>query len=340
MRKTAILAAIFVTLLGGLFALRAPAGTPAAHVRRALAAQRVLAAEKPGDALVLNDLGNLLVLTGEHAEAEEAYRAAIASAPKSSVPRYNLALLLLELERPRAALTQLHKVLDAEPSHAWAHYQAGIAYSAIGAGRRALKQYAAAFRLDPNLAFPEVNPHVIDNPILTEAMLVAYRDLPLDSSGAPKTYAERERIVDLMLPADEGSAVTGESGKSEDVRAAPAENGSRPAPAFSPDDGAGGTAAETGSQGERVLRPDDLERGSRVNQSAPGVVYQPAPQGGTRAPVRNQVGGGREDSQGRDTGTPGTPAARERFVPGSPSTGRLEIELLPPAQDTEAATRA
>lgn len=313
-----------------LVALRAPAVAPPANLDQAIESQRALAAQQPGDPQILNDLGNLLLLTGAMEEAEAAYRDALAIDPEMSSARYNLALLLAQTERPRLALEELQRVVDAEPDNAWAHYQIGAVLDARGADRRAVRRYATAFRLDPQLAFSDVNPHVIGNEHLTAAMLLAYRDIPL-ATQAPKTYERPARIVDLLVPSP--------------VEAAPAEvlaeEGTAPAAPRSQATYAPGAAAvEEGANGGRVLRERDLERGGTVNQIVvPGYEQ---PRGGTRVPpVRTYTPPGRvQPNDGRTpNAAPGQPGSRQRFVPGIPSTGRLEIELFP-VEDGDRETLA
>lgn len=325
MRKTTL--TITLLALGGaaFVALRAPAVAPP-DVDRALAAQSDLAARQPADPQVQNDLGNLLLLAGEPEAAETAYRRALELAPDMTSARYNLALLLIQTDRPRSAQRELERVVEAEPENAWAHYQMGVVQDRTGSARRAIKHYGRAFRLDPQLAFPEVNPHVIDNEHVTAAMLRAYRDLPL-AAQAPKSYEQAGRIVSLMMPPAEGAppaAVAAEETAGEPGAAA----GMRPRPAFPPE--AGAAPGAEGEGGARTLREEDLERGGGVNRAVvPGGVYvPPQPQGGTRLPVRTFTP---PDSQGRQPGTLPQPSqpGQQRFVPGAPSTGRLEIELIP-----------
>lgn len=319
MRKTLLSIVLSAVALAVAVTLAAPAATPP-DLGRALAAQRTLAAERPGDPQVLNDLGNLLVLVGEPEEAEEAYRRALEIAPEMTSARYNLGLLLLQTERPRRALEQFERVLEAEPEHAWAHYQIGAIHDLRGAERQAVKHYGRAFRLDPQLAFPEVNPHVIDNAHVTAAMLTAYRDLPL-AGQAPKTYEQPARIVDLMIPTPEESAA-----RAAAIAGAPEPEpgaGMWPRPSLGPEGEEAPAVVD-----ERVLREQDLERGAPANQVVvPGGVYVPPPQGGTRVPIRTYTP---PDLQGRPPGAlpaPGQPG-RQRYVPGIPSSGRLELELL------------
>ncbi|HEX6199632.1 MAG TPA: tetratricopeptide repeat protein, partial [Thermoanaerobaculia bacterium] len=282
---------------------------------------------QPADPQVQNDLGNLLLLAGQPEAAEAAYRRALELAPDMTSARYNLALLLIQTDRPKAAQEELERVVKAEPENAWAHYQMGVVQDRAGSDRRAIKHYGRAFRLDPQLAFPEVNPHVIENEHVTSAMLRAYRDLPL-AGEAPKSYEQAGRIVSLMMPPAEGAppAVTEEAAAGQPGEAAA---GMRPRPAFQPEAGAA-PGAQQGEGGARILREEDLERGGEVNRAVvPGGVYvPPQPQGGTRTPVRTFTP---PDAQGRQPGALPQPArpGQQRFVPGAPSTGRLEIELIP-----------
>ncbi len=331
MRRQTPWITLIVLGAAALVALRAPAVAPPANLGQAIESQRMLAAEQPGDPQILNDLGNLLLLTGAMEEAEEAYRDALAIDPAMASARYNLALLLAQTERPGLALDELQRVVEAQPDNAWAHYQIGAVLDDRGADRRAVRRYATAFRLDPQLAFSDVNPHVIRNEHLTEAMLMAYRDMPL-ATQAPKTYERPARVVDLLVPppAEAAAALADENA----APAAPRSQATYAPGAAAVEEGA------TGQGGERVLRERDLERGGTVNQIvAPG--YQP-PRGGTRVPpVRTYTPPGRaQPDDGRaPSAAPGQPGSRQPFVPGIPSTGRLELELFP-VEDGDRETLA
>lgn len=340
MSKT--LSSITLLVLGAvaLLALRAPAAAPP-NLDRALAAQTSLAAKHPNDPKVLNDLGNLQMLAGQVDAAESSYRRALEVAPQMTSARYNLALLLEQRESWRDAREELVKVLEAEPDNAWAHYQLGVVFAAQGSERKAVDQYAKAFRLDPDLAFPEVNPHIIENRYVTKAMLQAYHGLPL-ASRAPKSYEEPSHIVAMMLP--EGVAPAGGTGRAGSEDQAGAAAGMRPQPAFAPPGEKGG-AGVSSDEAQRVLRQEDLQGQRDLNQAVtPGGTYIP-PQGGVRTrtfpPQAAPQGrgappfperGGATTPEGRPVpGQPGTarPGGPTHFVPGIPSTGRLETELLP-----------
>ncbi|HEX6200311.1 MAG TPA: tetratricopeptide repeat protein [Thermoanaerobaculia bacterium] len=337
MRRHAPWITLIVLGAAVLVALRAPAIAPPANLDAAITSQRALAAERPGDPQILNDLGNLLLLAGDMEEAEQAYRDALGLDPEMTSARYNLALLLAQTERPGLALEELEIVVEAQPENAWAHYQIGAILDARGADRRAIKRYATALRLDPQLAFPELNPHVIENEHLTAAMLHAYRDLPL-AAQAPKTYERPSRIVDLLVPSQPAPAADTVA----DGEAAPGEPRSQATYAPGAAQAAGQAAGEAGApgeNGERVLRQNDLEQGGSVNQIVvPGYV---PPRGGTRVqpgqPTFTPPGRVRQND-GRGA-TPGQPGGTPRFVPGVPSTGRLEIELFP-VEDVDRETLA
>ena len=53
--------------------------------------------------------------------------------------------------------------------------QLGLQHHRNGDYDRALEHYARAFAYDPNLTFAENNPHIIDNRMTTEALLLAQR---------------------------------------------------------------------------------------------------------------------------------------------------------------------
>ena len=352
--RTTILALLITGLAATGFASLSSTASPPPNLDRAIVAQQALVAERPTDAQARNDLGNLLVLDGRGGEAEEAYRNALELSPDLISAHYNLGLLLAQQGERKAAVEQFRAVLAAEPAHAWAHYQLGAIYDARGSERRAVKEYAKAFRLDPQLAFPEVNPGVIDNGHVTEALLLAYRDLPT-AAEAPKTYEQPSRIVSLMVEDQAQRAAKAAEGKmtapgevGDSMGGAVTEGaqvqgiGPRPSLPGAVDDAAAGTAEGDAGDPGRVLRPEDLEQERGLNQAAPSGAtsgsYFP-PRGGVRTPPRtyyqppSNLNQGRPGGNSRTTQPPGgqqtRPNGTQRFIPGVPSTGRLDMELLP-----------
>jgi len=327
---------IFAAVLGAA-ALAAGAATPP-NLVKALDEQARLVEADPYDAAALNDFGNLLQLAGRPGEAEDVYRRAVALAPERVSARYNLALLLHRAGRQGEALAEYRTVVEHDPSHAWARYQIGALYEAQGEDRRAVRWYGEAFALEPRLAFPEYNPGVIENHLIEEAMLTGYRaeaSRPL----APQVYEQPGRIRGLMLPP--AVATPAETASEEPVEAAAGE----PQPV---------EPAET-------LSSEDLDARS-VNQAAPQGVgrsrsrYQP-PSGQTQVRTFQRPQPQEADPQGRGDLAPGTvivpgvpgqptlqpapapgprvitPEGRIRQRPGVSSTGRLDLELVPPPTD-------
>ena len=84
---------ILVASLAVLATIAAVAAVPP-NLSKAIEAQQRLAAERPNDAAVFNDLGNLLLLVPQPDEAEAAYRKAIELDPDKASALYNLGLLL------------------------------------------------------------------------------------------------------------------------------------------------------------------------------------------------------------------------------------------------------
>lgn len=172
---------------------------PTDRLEQAVIAQRALVEAHPGDAGALNDLGNLLVEVGEVEAAEEAYRLALEADPLRPEPHFNLALLLHAGGQRKLARQQLETLLSEHPDHAWGHYQLGILHAEHGRRGRALSSFRQALRLNPSLADPRVNPHIIDNSMATAAMLQAFDEV-VSESAAPRLYADPSRITGLLLP--------------------------------------------------------------------------------------------------------------------------------------------
>lgn len=177
----------------------AAAATVPPRFDKALADQQRRVAENPRNVAALNDLGNLLVHFGELEAAETAYRRALEVDPSHLQSRYNLALALLEGGRKRDARGELARVVERAPNHAWAHYQLGAIHAEQGRRRQAIRAYAAAFAHDGSLADPINNPHVVGNPLATQALLRSYEE-QLPAVQVPRAYAEPQRVAESLLP--------------------------------------------------------------------------------------------------------------------------------------------
>jgi TPR repeat/Tetratricopeptide repeat len=314
------------------------AGEAPPNLGTALAEQRDLSRQRPDDAGVWNDLGNLLVLRGDFDEAQSAYARALELEPGSTATLYNLALLRQQRGDLEGAIADYRALLEVEPGNAWGHYQLGSAYEGQGQRELALERYAEAFTLDPELLFPEKNAHVIENRLVTEALLLARRG---SRSGppAPRAYNEGNRITSILTPAppappqDDSSEPAQDRDESEVAApaAAPAPSATTAAPPVErrvPEDGADSAASSNSAAlvttGDRVLDSTDL-RGSVRNQ------------------VQGEAGGDAPAAPGtrRRAGANVTPSASRRpslhqpaAVDGSSafglnSTGALEWRLGP-----------
>ena len=303
------------------------------NLSKALEAQRRLVTEKPQDASVHNDLGSLLLLAERTEEAEAAYRRAIELDPDKVSALFNLAQLLQQRNEKREALRLYDHVVELQPNHAWAHYQIGTLYEGWDQKSKAVEHYARAFALDPQLAFKEVNPHIVENTLVTEAMLRAYDGSP-GPSQAPKYFEERDRIVNLLVPLPQTEA-------QQEKQAAEQKEGT-PRQGQAP--GKPGAARE----GQSVLREGDLQNratGQAVPQGRGGRTttrQQPQPtQRGLRQwerpePTLQEVPGEMvedPDAQPGQVITP--PPGGVYYRPGSPSSGRLNIRVMP-ERDGEA----
>lgn len=182
--------------------------TPPSALDRALDAQVDLAAQNPTDPTVLNDLANLLVVSGRLEEAEPQYVRALELAPEDVEIRFNYAVLLQQEGRDDEAEIQLRKILELDPGHAWALYQLGVVVAAHGERHDALELFARAFAADPALTFARNNPHLIENPLTTEALLMSNRYQPAPGARVPRRYGDPGRILDLMLVDVKGGGET------------------------------------------------------------------------------------------------------------------------------------
>ena len=321
---TVLASLVAIGALLSIIAMTAAAAVPP-NIQAALERQKRLAAERPRDAAVLNDLGNLLVMAGEPSEAEAAYRHAVEVDPHRLSAQYNLGLLLVQGGKTGEARQLFEKVIEIEPRHAWAHYQLGALLERKGDRSRAVREYAQAFRLDPQLAFREVNPQIVENGMVTESLLLAYRRQS-SASAAPPIYDERSRIRELLV---QEPGQPGKDAAAEARAAAPAAPGGR----------------------ATVLRPGDLSGSSSLGQATPpgsrpggpAVAGRPGAPFGAPNYVPQQdsgayQGGARQwtrpapnpNLDGTQPGTVVTPPPVGLYYRPSPSsTGRLGTQVVP-----------
>ena len=327
-----------------LAALTTAAGPPP-NLGQTLKAQQELTLERPHDPEVHNDFGNLLVLDGRLQEAEEAYRRAIDLEPTNTLARFNLGVLLQQSGRAGDAAEEFRGVLEIDDRHGRAHYQLGVLLESRGQRKKALDHYSRAFAFDPRLTFASNNPHLIDNQLATEAILLSERYYQSSSTEIPRIYGEPDRIVDLMLEdleEEPPAEAEEEEGGGATLRSHGGGAGSADLGGSDPESEEY-ESRESGDEGRRALTNEDLDVGSSLGQVRRGSTRR-RPAIGTGRSGRSD---GRADRAGRvrrpsgldrsGAGVSGQPTGRanrppsdkRRYIPGVASTGRLELKLLP-----------
>lgn len=347
-RRTRRIIAITLAAAAAVAAITAVTSFAAApnNLAKTIEVQRRLTTERPNDAAVFNDLGNLLLMAQKPAEAEAAYRRALELDPDKVSALFNLGLLLQQRGALKDAMQLYQHAVKVDPNHAWAHYQVGAVHEALHQPARAIDEYARAFSLDPQLAFPEVNPHIVENKLLTEAMLRAYRS-DVAQPQAPKVYEDAGRIAALLVPpvvapdpAKDAKAAAAQPPKQVPVSAAGRAGMKRPVP---------------GTKGATVLREQDLDRTPSGQALPSGLARPTTPAGRPQVPgagglrqwnrpeptVQQQVPTEEPDVE-NDGGQPAPvitpPPGGVYYRPGLPSTGRLDLEVPgSPARVAQAA---
>ncbi len=299
------------------------AGPP--NLATAIEAQQKVATVQPDDPTVWNDLGNLLQLAKRPDEAEVAYRRALELDAKRASIHFNLGLLLEQRGENRTAMKEYKAAIALEPRHAWAHYQMGALLEKGGRDSAAIRSYARAFSLDPQLGFPEVNPSLLDSKLTTSAMLRAYRTENTQTL-TPARYDDPKRIRDLLVPPAPAAATATETPTGDAT-------------------GEQGATKSQKTEAPTVLRPQSLQntgKAGQVKASGPNRAGSPYARQGNPGlqtwsrpePVEPPVydDGSEEEypAEGDDLTPPPPPSPGSVYYnPGLPSTGRLDLRLVP-----------
>src|SRR5258707_4321668 len=86
---------------------------------------------------------------GRLAEAERAYRAALAIVRGDPAVTHNLGVAIAAQGRHRAAVGCFEEALRADPGYVSAHYNRAVALMALGETRQAIKAFSRASALEP-----------------------------------------------------------------------------------------------------------------------------------------------------------------------------------------------
>jgi Tfp pilus assembly protein PilF len=345
-RRTHRIIAITLAAAAAVAAITAVTAVAAGpnNLAKTIEVQRRLTTERPNDAGVFNDLGNLLLLAQKPAEAEAAYRRALELDPDKVSALFNLGLLRQQRGGLKEAMSLFQRAVKVEPDHAWAHYQLGAVHEALHQPSRAVDEYARAFSLDPQLAFREVNPHIVENKLVTESMLRAYRGDETQLQ-TPKVYEDAGRIAALLVPPPTPAP---DSSKDTKAAAAAAQAAAKPPIPASAAARAGMNRPPAGAKpGATVLRERDLDKNNPSGQALPSGLARPSTAAPTRPQAQTGAGGLRQWNRPEPTvqqeappeqpdvendgGQPApiiTPQPGGAYYrPGLPSTGRLDLEV-------------
>lgn len=165
-------------------------------------------AEDPNSADLRNDLGNLLASRRFAEDARMQYEKAIELDKSHYLAAYNLGILWETEGKPWKAIGAYRKSISRKPGFPQSHFRLGRLYEQRGWEKLAVREYAKALRIDPQMRDPRVNPLVADIRLLDRASLENYpRDLAAASVDADQTYADRLRFrkipTDRPLASDE-----------------------------------------------------------------------------------------------------------------------------------------
>jgi tetratricopeptide (TPR) repeat protein len=128
-------------------AAAAAAHFQAGRLADADAAYRAALAANPRNPAVMQNLGVVAAARGRYRDAIALFDEAIALRPRSISAHYNRALALLSLGERRGAIEALSRVCALQPEHYDAHRALGFLWLAEGARGRALDHFARTYEL-------------------------------------------------------------------------------------------------------------------------------------------------------------------------------------------------
>jgi tetratricopeptide (TPR) repeat protein len=133
-------------------ALRKGKDQTAARVEEAIGGYRAALALRPGTAVVLNDLGQILAQRQDLDEAIACYRKALAINPRHAPAHYNLGIAWMARGKTDQAIACWRQALAIEPRFAPAQSNLGLALQDKGKVEEAIACHQKALEIDPRYA--------------------------------------------------------------------------------------------------------------------------------------------------------------------------------------------
>jgi tetratricopeptide (TPR) repeat protein len=150
---------------------------------------------EPDSADLRNDFGNLLAERHFVEDARIQYERALELDSTNFLAAYNLGLLWESEGRPFKAIWAYRKSTARKPGFPQSHFRLGRLYEQRGWDRLAVKEYAKALRLDPQLRDPRNNSLIIDTRLLARVSLENYpRDIAVASMNSDQVFADEGRF--------------------------------------------------------------------------------------------------------------------------------------------------
>ena len=164
--------------------------------------------EEPSSADRRNDFGNLLASRRFVEDARNQYERALELDKAHFLAAYNLGLLWETEGKPMKAISAYRKSISRKPGFPQSHFRLGRLYEKRGWERLAVKEYAKAMRIDPQMRDPRTNPLVIDSRLIDRASLENYpRDIAVASMSSDQSFADAWRFrsapIDRPLSTDD-----------------------------------------------------------------------------------------------------------------------------------------
>ncbi|HEV7764003.1 MAG TPA: tetratricopeptide repeat protein [Thermoanaerobaculia bacterium] len=137
--------------------------------------------QNPDNAELHNGLGTLLIQKGFPKDAEREFERAVDADSQFFPAWYNLGLVRAAHGDDLGARRAFSRTVDLKPGHAPALFQLGLVEEKRHHTDRAVKLYAKAYSINPQMLRTEVNPRILDSKLTHLALLEMY----------PKEHARR-----------------------------------------------------------------------------------------------------------------------------------------------------